>query len=190
MKKLQVAYKNNVHEYVMTKLPLERIHRYACPPIMGDRDGLRDWHPFPHLFDEFPEWDGLKSWYSDLVSPRLDDHRWSSFQQAYQLARSALSRQYRRLHFEKVQRRSTRSMTNVYRAFFVTTVLAEQQGRCHWCGVLLTHVADCEVDHVVPFSKGGRHERDNLVITCLTCNQAKGDKDPDEYARIATKDLL
>lgn len=52
---------------------------------------------------------------------------------------------------------------------------------CHWCS------ADCEaafhVDHYFPLSKGGRHEIDNLVISCPSCNLQKSDRDPVDFAK-------
>jgi 5-methylcytosine-specific restriction endonuclease McrA len=44
--------------------------------------------------------------------------------------------------------------------------------RCAYCGkkVKLT------LDHIVPVSKGGRHEIDNAVPACASCNSSKGNK--------------
>lgn len=36
------------------------------------------------------------------------------------------------------------------------------------------------VDHVIPLSKGGRHEWTNVVAACTTCNNRKGDKSPEK----------
>ncbi|OQW46102.1 MAG: hypothetical protein A4S09_16845 [Proteobacteria bacterium SG_bin7] len=36
------------------------------------------------------------------------------------------------------------------------------------------------IDHVVPISKGGRHEWDNVVAACGQCNNRKGNKMPDQ----------
>ena len=51
---------------------------------------------------------------------------------------------------------------------------------CFWCD------ADCldnyQVDHFYPLSRGGRHERQNLVIACPPCNRRKGAKDPHAFA--------
>jgi 5-methylcytosine-specific restriction endonuclease McrA len=35
------------------------------------------------------------------------------------------------------------------------------------------------IDHVVPLSKGGRHEWNNVVTACSSCNNKKGDKSPE-----------
>lgn len=48
--------------------------------------------------------------------------------------------------------------------------------KCHWCGV---GCADkFHVDHVMPLSKGGAHEKWNLAISCQPCNSRKADKHP------------
>jgi 5-methylcytosine-specific restriction endonuclease McrA len=36
------------------------------------------------------------------------------------------------------------------------------------------------IDHVVPLSKGGRHEWTNVVTACSRCNNVKGDKTPEK----------
>jgi 5-methylcytosine-specific restriction endonuclease McrA len=36
------------------------------------------------------------------------------------------------------------------------------------------------IDHVVPLSKGGRHEWTNVVTACSACNNKKGDKSPEK----------
>jgi len=58
--------------------------------------------------------------------------------------------------------------------------LKKQKKTCHWCG------RSCRerfhVDHVMPLSKGGKHERENLVIACPTCNLTKNATDPYVFA--------
>lgn len=58
---------------------------------------------------------------------------------------------------------------------------AAQEKTCHWCRI------DCadsfHVDHFFPLSKGGKHEAENLVIACPTCNVRKGAKDPYIFAQ-------
>lgn len=36
------------------------------------------------------------------------------------------------------------------------------------------------IDHVIPLSKGGRHEWTNVVTACSACNNKKGDKSPEK----------
>lgn len=47
--------------------------------------------------------------------------------------------------------------------------------RCVYCGVVFTlsELDKCTMDHLVPLSKGGRNNRDNLVPCCLECNRKK-----------------
>lgn len=58
---------------------------------------------------------------------------------------------------------------------------AAQAKTCHWCGVDCPH--GYVVDHVQPLAKGGKHEADNLVISCRPCNARKAARDPEEFAR-------
>lgn len=50
-------------------------------------------------------------------------------------------------------------------------------GKCFYCQCQLTW-KEKTIDHVIPKSKGGPHRLWNLVISCLACNQAKGDSEP------------
>ena len=51
--------------------------------------------------------------------------------------------------------------------------LGERDGfNCVQCGT----VKDLEIDHIVPFSKGGSDELDNLQLLCRSCNAQKGAK--------------
>ena len=54
-------------------------------------------------------------------------------------------------------------------------VLARDQHRCQYCGR-----ADRELtlDHVLPRIRGGRHEWENIVAACATCNHRKGGRTP------------
>lgn len=44
---------------------------------------------------------------------------------------------------------------------------------CQYCGTI---DKDMTVDHIVPRSRGGRHEWTNVVASCKTCNHRKGSK--------------
>jgi 5-methylcytosine-specific restriction endonuclease McrA len=50
--------------------------------------------------------------------------------------------------------------------------LEAYQGMCAYCGV---NKADTK-DHVLPLSKGGSNNIDNIVPACLSCNSSKRDK--------------
>lgn len=51
--------------------------------------------------------------------------------------------------------------------------------RCEKCGNLFLE-EDLTVDHVEPWSKGGRTELSNAKIVCRSCNSSKGNRDEEE----------
>lgn len=52
-------------------------------------------------------------------------------------------------------------------------VFIRDEGVCQYCGVPAENV-----DHVIPRSKGGRHEWENVVAACRRCNSRKSDRTP------------
>ena len=58
-------------------------------------------------------------------------------------------------------------------------ILAELDGLCGYCG----RNWSTTIDHKMPQSKGGRHEKDNLVGCCQSCNQIKQDRTVEEFRK-------
>ncbi|GAA4782245.1 MULTISPECIES: HNH endonuclease [Microbacterium] len=54
-------------------------------------------------------------------------------------------------------------------------VLRRDGFRCGYCGASAT-----TIDHVLPRSRGGADSWENLVACCLTCNNVKSDRTPQE----------
>jgi len=48
---------------------------------------------------------------------------------------------------------------------------------CAYCGA----TGDMSIDHVVPLSRGGKHEIENLLPACRSCNSSKGAKLLEEW---------
>jgi 5-methylcytosine-specific restriction endonuclease McrA len=57
------------------------------------------------------------------------------------------------------------------------------RGACPYCLASL-HVQNFGCDHEVPISRGGSWRRENLVICCRNCNEAKGPLTGEEFIRI------
>lgn len=45
-----------------------------------------------------------------------------------------------------------------------------------------------EVDHIIPFSKGGSEDDENLATSCLKCNRQKKDKSVNEFIEWRNQD--
>lgn len=63
--------------------------------------------------------------------------------------------------------------------------LSERDGsHCHYCGkklIIKSGKSGTQIDHVIPVTKGGKDELDNLVLSCKGCNRRKGNKDYDDF---------
>jgi hypothetical protein len=57
-------------------------------------------------------------------------------------------------------------------------VLKRDGFRCKYCGGTPDQGYLLHVDHIVPFSKGGLTDMDNLVTSCSLCNIGKGNMGP------------
>ncbi|MBU1820430.1 MAG: HNH endonuclease [Bacteroidetes bacterium] len=65
-----------------------------------------------------------------------------------------------------------------YRGVMMTrqNIFKRDGNRCQYCG---TH-EDLTLDHVMPKSRGGKTNWDNLATACKRCNSRKGDYTPEE----------
>ncbi|MCI5114685.1 MAG: HNH endonuclease [Candidatus Electrothrix sp. AW1] len=70
---------------------------------------------------------------------------------------------------EQVRRRKTIVLKDRWK------VLKRDNYCCVQCGMRPPEVT-LEVDHIIPFAKGGNNEMDNLQTLCNRCNQGKKDR--------------
>lgn len=63
---------------------------------------------------------------------------------------------------------------------------ARDGSRCQYCGRRFP-TAELSLDHVVPLSRGGKTDWDNVVCACLKCNVRKGNRTPDEAGMVLVK---
>lgn len=56
-------------------------------------------------------------------------------------------------------------------------IYARDGNACVYCGATLA----LTIDHVIPQSKGGTHDDDNLATCCKSCNSSKGTKTGEEF---------
>src|SRR6201982_2227359 len=65
------------------------------------------------------------------------------------------------------------------RALSRKNILLRDRNTCQFCGKVFAS-SELTLDHVLPRSRGGRSSWENLVACCYHCNNAKGDRTPEE----------
>lgn len=66
-------------------------------------------------------------------------------------------------------RNTSRNITNPT----IIRVTRRDNNTCQVCGKILLD-RDIEIDHIIPHSRGGTSDENNLRVTCLECNRKKG----------------
>jgi len=58
-------------------------------------------------------------------------------------------------------------------------LFARDRHVCAYCGAHCSE-SDLTVEHIIPVSRGGRHDWTNVVTACRSCNTRKGNRRPEE----------
>jgi 5-methylcytosine-specific restriction endonuclease McrA len=77
-----------------------------------------------------------------------------------------------RIRKARVRRTSTPRITRAI-------IILRDGYTCRYCGKLLDD-GTVTIDHILPVSRGGKHDEDNLVVACRPCNYRKKIQTPDE----------
>ncbi len=83
-------------------------------------------------------------------------------------------RKYRQQNPDHVRQRNSLGNRNA-----IKELLIEQSGHCGYCGITLHD--DGVIDHIIPLSRGGTSDPDNLAACCKDCNHRKFTMTPDEW---------
>lgn len=54
------------------------------------------------------------------------------------------------------------------------SLFEKQQGACGICGQQILNLSNSEIDHIIPFSRGGKTTPNNAQLTHMHCNRSKG----------------
>src|ERR1051326_8295233 len=68
----------------------------------------------------------------------------------------------------------------------------KQDKKCYYCGVSLINtetmeIVACNIDHKQPSSRGGKDTVENTCLTCMPCNNYKGNLTEAEFMVVMDK---
>lgn len=90
----------------------------------------------------------------------------------YQETRGVATLQKSRRERTRINMQNRRSAGRVTKMEWAG-ILAEHGSFCYWCKAVEVPL---EMDHVSPISKGGKHEKANIVPSCRPCNASRGNR--------------
>lgn len=76
-----------------------------------------------------------------------------------------------------------RNFDKVARNFLKATLLDKTDSHCAYCGKFIDS-KNMHIEHVIPSSRGGSDNIDNLVAACQSCNISKGVLSLDQFRLI------
>lgn len=128
------------------------------------------------------------NYYRRWVRENVERHRENSrramrkWRQEKPEAERAAKKRYRQKHLEQVRARErektyARRAKTPYSPEMAEFMRMLIKRPCAYCG----STKDITVDHVVPLSRGGKHQQDNLAPACFSCNSSKGARTLDEW---------
>ena len=83
-----------------------------------------------------------------------------------------------------LKRIATNLLKDMSRASELGEILAAQNNRCIYSGRLLVLGINASVDHKIPLSKGGTHDRENLQWADYNVNRMKSDMEESEFLKL------
>jgi hypothetical protein len=105
---------------------------------------------------------------ADVLAEMLDAQRLAIEAKAAQEATEVIAR----ARGQKKPRKITKRAKAVFEA---------SEGKCHYCGTVLTLDGRWHIEHKFPRALFGGSEQENLVAACAPCNHAKRDKTDLEF---------
>lgn len=113
---------------------------------------------------DFPSWQAASELRADSKQPDEDWVRSVNFE-------LQVPRVVRLLTYEKTPRQAVR--------FNRRNIFARDDHQCMYCGQRFP-TSQLSLDHVIPRSRGGQTDWENVVSSCITCNVRKGGRTPQE----------
>ena len=85
-----------------------------------------------------------------------------------------------RIKYENKRRAWERNTDHRATTEQINELIKNSENVCFWCDQDIPK-GKMHIDHIYPLARGGKDEIYNLVVSCESCNKAKGCKNPEEW---------
>jgi hypothetical protein len=96
-----------------------------------------------------------------------------------------LSKAYWKLTYPKNSFQASLAYLTAKKVYLRNRLAEAQNWKCCWCGCETVPESSkrnsATIEHVIPRSKGGSNDPENLAMSCARCNQHRGTIDADEF---------
>jgi 5-methylcytosine-specific restriction endonuclease McrA len=138
--------------------------RRAICLLVRDLAEVLHWEEGQFFNYDFPSWQAASELKADSKQPDEDWVRSVNFE-------LQVPRVVRLLTYEKTPRQAVR--------FNRRSIFARDDHQCMYCGGRFP-TSQLSLDHVIPRSRGGQTDWENVVSSCVVCNVRKGGRTPQE----------
>jgi CRISPR/Cas system Type II protein with McrA/HNH and RuvC-like nuclease domain len=120
----------------------------------------------------------LHDWLQEINHPNKDDfnfilkaERWNF--KNFGIGYCSLTKFLDFLDLKRLEKRDNRYLIVLRKQIFI-----RDNYTCNYCKVV---GGILEIDHIIPYSKGGSNDINNLTTACRKCNRQKKDKSVEEF---------
>lgn len=86
---------------------------------------------------------------------------------------------YEQIKIQKMKRRARKlAAEGSYTKEDISNLYIEQEGKCYYCKIPMEIIT---IDHKIPLTRGGSNYKENLALSCPTCNSRKHTKTDLEF---------
>ena len=121
-----------------------------------------------------------------FCSPRCQDRTWNASQARTRgQKRKLYNRKYGRTRRAKKPNLQDYEAAGRQARQYANMIYRREGGRCYYCKtkLIFENRRSWNIEHMIPWERGGKSEPENLTLSCRSCNKRKGNLTAEEFLK-------